>query len=237
VAMTFLATQQLGLVPAIVLALVGGAAITALQGAVVGYWAANPIVLTIAAGFAIGGAATWLSGGATIYPEATSFTVLNATPLGIPVSVYLFLVLAGATQWILHRTAIGRQMYLIGENRLAARAAGLPVGRVTVVAWALFGVCIAVTAMFLAAFNTSATSAIGGTLTFDAIAAVLAGGTAIAGGRGSALRTLGGALLISVISDILLLRGFSTGVQIMVKGLLVLGVVVLVHIRSTRGRH
>jgi ribose/xylose/arabinose/galactoside ABC-type transport system permease subunit len=127
-------------------------------------------------------------------------------------------------------------MYLIGENRDAASAAGLPVGRVTVVAWAFFGACIALTGIFLAAFNTSATVALGGTLTLDAIAAVLVGGTAIQGGKGSAARTLVGAVLISVISDVLLLRGFSTGLQILVKGLLVLIVVVAVHLRANRGR-
>ena len=76
---------------------------------------------------------------------------------------------------------------------------------------------------------------LGGTLTLDAIAAVLVGGTAIAGGRGSALRTLGGAVLISVISDVLLLRGYSTGAQILVKGVLVLAVVVAVHLRAHAG--
>ena len=103
-------------------------------------------------------------------------------------------------------------------------------------AWAFFGAYVAVTGVFLASFNTSANTSLGGDLTLDAIAAVLAGGTAIAGGNGSALRTLGGAVLISVISDVLLLRGFSTGAQILVKGVLVLAVVVTVHLRSARGR-
>jgi ribose/xylose/arabinose/galactoside ABC-type transport system permease subunit len=107
---------------------------------------------------------------------------------------------------------------------------------VTVLAWAFFGACIALTGIFLAAFNTSANSDLGGTLSLDAIAAVLVGGTAIGGGKGSALRTLGGAVLISAISDLLLLRGFSTGIQLLVKGILVLLVVIAVHVRSTRGR-
>jgi simple sugar transport system permease protein/ribose transport system permease protein len=235
VAMIFLATQQLGLGVAVVLALVCGAAVTALQGAVVGFWTANPIVLTIAAGFAIGGVATWISGGSTVYAEVPMFDSLNSTPLGLPLAVYVLLALTALAHWILRCTTAGRQMYLIGENRDAARAAGLPVGRVTVLAWAFFGACIAVTGVFLASFNTTATSALGGSLTLDAIAAVLAGGTAIAGGKGSALRTLGGAVLISVISDVLLLRGFSTGVQILVKGILVLAVVITVHLQATRG--
>jgi simple sugar transport system permease protein/ribose transport system permease protein len=235
-AMVFLSTQQFGLTAAILLTLGCGVAVTAVQGAMVGYWDASPIVLTIAAGFAIGGGAIWISGGTTVYAETRAYDVLNATPLGLPLAVYVLLALTVLAEWFLRRTTAGRQMYLVGENRAAARAAGLPVGRVTVAAWACFGACIACTAIFLASFNTSATATLGGTLTLDAIAAVLAGGTAIAGGRGSALRTLGGAVLISIISDILLLRGYSTGVQILAKGLLVLAIVVTLHIRATGGR-
>jgi ribose/xylose/arabinose/galactoside ABC-type transport system permease subunit len=236
VAMFFLATQHLGLAAAVLIALATGAAVTALQGAVIGYWSANPIVLTIAAGFAIGGATTWFSGGTPVYPRTRAFDVLNHTPFGLPLAVYVLLGVTVLAELTLRRTTAGRQMYLVGENRAAARAAGLPVGRVTVIAWTCFGVCIALTGVFLASFTTSATVTLGGTLTLDAIAAVLVGGTAITGGHGSALRTLGGAVLISVISDVLLLRGFSTGVQILVKGILVLAVVVTVHVRTTRGR-
>jgi ribose/xylose/arabinose/galactoside ABC-type transport system permease subunit len=236
VAMIFLSAQQLGLAVAIVLALACGVGITALQGAIIGFWTANPVVLTIAAGFAIGSVATWISGGTTVYPKVTAFNGLNATPLGLPLAVYVLLGVTAVAQWVLRRTTVGRQLYLVGENPAAARAAGLPVGRVTVIAWAFFGACIALTGVFLAAFNTSANASLGGTLSLDAIAAVLAGGTAIGGGKGSALQTLGGAVLISAISDLLLLRGFSTGVQLLVKGLLVLFVVIAVHVRSARGR-
>ena len=235
-AMIFLETQQFGLPVAIAATLLAGLAITALQGAVIGYWTANPIVLTIAAGFAIDGVAIWMSGGTTVYPKVTAFNGLNDTPLGLPLAVYVLLGLTVVAEWFLRRTTVGRRLYLLGDNPAAARAAGLPVGRVTVAAWAFFGACIALTGIFLAAFNTSANSSLGGTLSLDAIAAVLVGGTAIGGGKGSALRTLGGAVLISAISDLLLLRGFSTGIQLLVKGVLVLMVVVAVHLRSTRGR-
>ena len=235
VAMVFLATQDQGLVVATLLGLLCGIAVTAVQGVAVGYGEANPIVLTIAAGFAIGGGAIWFSGGTPVSAASDGYELFNATPLGLPLAVYVLLVLAALAQWILRRTAAGRQMYLVGENRAAARAAGLPVGRVIVLAWAFFGLCLAITGVFLASFNTSATTNLGGTLTLDVIAAVLVGGTAITGGKGSALRTLGGAVLISIIADVLLIRGYSTGVQILVKGVLVLAVVVLVHVRATRG--
>ena len=235
VGMIFLSVQSLGLLPALVIAIVGGALITGLQGAVVGYAAANPVVLTIAASFAIAGVATGISGGTSVSPSATGYAHLNATPGGLALSVYVLIVLALLVEWVLRRTAFGRSLYLAGENRPAARAAGLPIGRTTAVAWIGAGALFAITAAFTAAFNTSANINLGGTLTFDAIAAVLAGGTPISGGRGSALRTLAGAVLIAAVSDILLLRGYSTGVQILVKGLIVLFVVVVVHLR-TKGR-
>lgn len=236
VGMIFLSAQSLGLIPALVLAVVCGTLITGVQGAIVGYAAANPVVLTIAASFAITGIATGVSGGSTVSPTAGGYDHLNATPGGIALSVYVLIGLALIVEWTLRRTGFGRSLYLTGENRRAARAAGLPVGRTTAVAWLGAGALFAVTAAFTAAFNTSANVNLGGTLTFDAIAAVLAGGTPIAGGRGSALRTLAGAVLIAAASDILLLRGYSTGVQIMVKGVIVLVVVVIVHLR-TRGSH
>jgi len=236
VGMMFLSAQSLGLVPALAIALLCGVVITGVQGAVVGYAAANPVVLTIAASFAITGLAIGISGGASVAPTGSGYDRLNATPGGVALSVYVLIVLALAVEWTLRRTGFGRSLYLIGANRPAARAAGLPVGRTTAVAWLGAGALFAVTAAFTAAFNTSANVNLGGTLTFDAIAAVLAGGTSIAGGRGSALRTLAGAVLIAGVSDILLLRGYSTGVQIMVKGLIVLFVVVIVHLRTKGSR-
>lgn len=236
VGMIFLSAQSLGLVPALVIAVVCGALITGVQGAVVGHAAANPVVLTIAASFAIAGVATGISGGASVSPSGRGYDHLNATPGGLALSVYVLVALALVVEWTLRHTGFGRSLYLVGENRPAARAAGMAVGRTTTIAWLIAGALFAVTAAFTAAFNTSANINLGGTLTFDAIAAVLAGGTPISGGRGSALRTLAGAVLIAAVSDILLLRGYSTGVQVLVKGLIVLFVVVIVHVRM-KGKH
>lgn len=234
VGMVFLSAQSLGLVPALVIAIVVGAAITGAQGVVVGYAAANPVVLTIAASFAIAGVATGVTGGVSVSPSGSAYDRLNATPGGLALCAYVLIVLTIAVEWVLRSTGFGRSLYLVGENRTAARAAGMPVGRTTTAAWVGAGGLFATAAVFTAAFNTSANVNLGGTLTFDAIAAVLAGGTPISGGGGSALRTLAGAVLIAAVSDILLLRGYSTGIQVMVKGLIVLAVVLLVHLRSRR---
>ncbi|WP_053847208.1 ABC transporter permease [Streptomyces sp. NRRL B-24085] len=234
-AMVFLATQSWSLVPSLLATLAAGAAITALQGLAVGYGEANPIVLSIAAGFALVGVATWVTGGSSVAPRGAGYIHLNATPGGIALSVYVLVAFTVLLELLLRRSGFGRTLYLTGENRRAATAAGLAVGRTITVAWLLAGALFAVAASFSGAFNTTANVNLGGTLTFDAIAAVLAGGTPIAGGSGSAVRTLCGAVLIAALSDVLLLRGYSTGAQVMVKGLIVLVIVVVVHLRSRQG--
>ena len=131
-------------------------------------------------------------------------------------------------------TVVGRQIYLMGENRLAARAAALPVTRITMFTFAVGSVCAAVAGILVGGFNENATPLISGTFSFDAIAAVLVGGSAVSGGRGSIGRTVFGALLIGTISDLLLLRGYNTAVQILVRGVIVLVAVVAVHLSSQR---
>ena len=231
-AMIFIATQLWGLPVAILIAVVVGALLGALQGFVIGAWSANPIVLTVAVSFALVGISTWLTGGRIVAPTGDGFDLLNATPLGIPVAVYVLVVIGLLNEAIMRFTTLGRQVPLVGENVRAARAAGLPVTRVTVFAWTMFGVMSGVGAAFLGAFNRQANISLAGNLTFDVIAAVLVGGSAIAGGRGSALGALIGAVAISAITNLLLLRGFDTGAQLLVKGLLVVLIVVVLQLRD-----
>jgi ribose/xylose/arabinose/galactoside ABC-type transport system permease subunit len=230
-AMIFLYELHLGLVPALGIAMATGAVVTALQGALIGAWGANPVILTIGAGFLINGVSAKLAGG-IIEPTGGGLGTLNSTPLGVPVGVYVMVALAFLFQYVLRSTVFGRRVILIGENRDAARAAGIRITRITAGAFALAGAAFALGGAFLGAFNKSASAQLEGTLTFDVIAAVLVGGTLISGGRGSALRTLAGAIAIATISDVLLLRGFNTGAQTLLKGLLVVAVVLGTHLAS-----
>jgi ribose/xylose/arabinose/galactoside ABC-type transport system permease subunit len=233
-AMVFLVELNLGLVPALAISMAAGAAVTALQGLIIGAWGANPVILTIGAGFLLSGVTTKASGGAIVQPTGGGWGTLNSTPLGVPLGVYVMVALALVYQFVLKRTVFGRRVILIGENRDAARAAGMRIPRITAIAFAIAGASFALGGAFLGAFNKGASSQLEGTTTFDVIAAVLVGGTLIAGGRGSALRTLAGAIVIATISDLLLLRGFNTGAQILLKGLLVVLVVIATFVASGR---
>jgi ribose/xylose/arabinose/galactoside ABC-type transport system permease subunit len=234
-AMVFLATQSWGLVPALLVTVAAGIVLGAAQGYAVGAWSANAIVLTIALGFGLGGLATWLTDGKIVAPTGTEYTILNATPLGVPVSVYVMCAIALLAQAVLHWTVPGRQVLYVGENSRAARAAGISIGWITVFAWTMFGITSATGAAFFASFNHQANVMLAGNLTFDVIAAILVGGALISGGKGSPLGTLGGAIAIAAITNLLLLRGFSSGAQLLLKGVLVVLIVVIVHLRNRGG--
>jgi len=233
-AMVFLVELNLGLVPALAISMAAGAAVTALQGLIIGAWGANPVILTIGAGFLLSGITTKASSGVIVQPTGGGWETLNSTPLGVPLGVYVMVALALLYQFVLRRTVLGRRVILIGENRQAARAAGMRIPRITAIAFAIAGASFALGGAFLGAFNKGASAQLEGTTTFDVIAAVLVGGTLISGGRGSALRTLAGAIIIATISDLLLLRGFDTGAQILLKGVLVVLVVIATFVASGR---
>lgn len=235
-AMSFLALLPHGIVVAIVLTIALGVLLGAIQGLLVGGIGANPIIVTIGAASLIQGVALWASGGATILPPKgdTSFNWLNGHIFTFAVPIYILLGTVVVLDLLLRRTRFGRELKLVGENAGAARAAGIPTAWVVIVAFALAGLCTAIAGLELGAFNESGSLLIEGTLTYDAIAAVVVGGIAISGGRGSVWQAFGGAVLIGAISDILLLRGYSEGIQILVKGLIVFVVVVLARLNRIR---
>ena len=101
---------------------------------------------------------------------------------------------------------------------------------------AVAGFCVAVTGVLVAGFAQNVNLQVAGTYTFDAIAAILVGGSAVTGGWGSVGRTVIGALIIATVTDMLLLVGASTGMQILVKGLIVTMVVVLLHLSRRERR-
>ncbi|HEV7641520.1 MAG TPA: hypothetical protein VGO39_11690 [Gaiellaceae bacterium] len=237
-AIAFLASLRFGLGPAIVITLLLGIAIFGVQGMVVGIWDANPIIVTIAAGAAQTGFVTWLTSGAQVTSSNSSslYQRLGGQVFGIPSSFYALLALALLMTFLLARTPFGRMLYLMGENRRAARAAGLRIAWITTGAFALAGLAASLAGVLLGAFNTTATLSIGGSYTYEAIAATLVGGNAIGGGRGSIWRACFGAFFIASVTDLLLLRGYSRGMQILVEGIAVVVIVVVLHLASRRSR-
>jgi ribose/xylose/arabinose/galactoside ABC-type transport system permease subunit len=233
-AMFFLYSLQWGLAPAILMTLLLGLAIGVVQGFAVGAWGANPIIITIGAAGLMEGLAVWLSHGQSIVPppSATSYQRLAQPLLGVPFPVYVFLVLTVVLEITMRRTRFGRQIFFMGENRTSARAAALPITLLTTAAFALTSLFTAGAGVLIGATSENASLLLTGSYTYDAIAAALVGGNAVTGGRGSVLRTAAGAIFIATISDMLLLRGYTTGGQILVRGIIVVVVVVLTNLRE-----
>lgn len=225
--MVFLAALGSGVLTAIVATVLACAAIGAVQGLTVGALDANPIIVTIAFGTLQLGVAQRLTGQSTVYPPAgVDFDFLASTVGGLPVAVFVLIGLVIVAELWLRRSRLGAEFVLVGENKRAARAAGLRVTLVATTAFALAGAAAGIAGVLVGAAQRNATLLTSETYTWDAIAAVLVGGMAITGGRGAIYRTVLGALFIAIVSNALLLGGQSTGVQILVRGLVVLIVVI-----------
>jgi ribose/xylose/arabinose/galactoside ABC-type transport system permease subunit len=226
-ALIFLASLSFGIIPALLVALAFGIVITGAQGFLIGYFRANPILISIAALSLLLGAAVFATGGHRIYPAAEGLAVFKGRVAGIPVPALCFFATVLVAQFILSWTRIGRLMTMVGSNPRAATVAGIDTTVTIAVAYVIAGACAAMSGVLLAARYGSGDMEIGAGYDYSAIAAVLVGGTAIAGGAGSALRTLAGVIAIATIEVVLLLRGFSEQLQYLITGLIVLAVIML----------
>jgi ribose/xylose/arabinose/galactoside ABC-type transport system permease subunit len=221
----FMAALGLGLLPAIVVAIIAGVVISAAQGAVIGWLRANPIIVSMAA-YALLLGATQIIVGPKVEAPNLAYEVLKQRLLGVPASFWVFAAMAVIGQLVLTYTRFGHELMLVGSNVRAAEAAGLDVGRVTTAAYMLAGAFAAVAGILVASRFGSADMQTARGFEYTAIAAVLVGGTAIGGGKGSLWQTFIGVAVMATINAVTLLRGFSIEIQQLVVGLAVLGVIV-----------
>jgi ribose transport system permease protein len=148
--------------------------------------------------FAGGGAITLDNALSDVYSP-----VYYASLLGVPIPVWVFVVVAIAGAAILNRTAFGRYVQAIGSNEQVARYAAVDVDRVKVWTYVMLGVCVGIATLLYVPRLGSASPTTGLLWELEAIAAVIVGGTALRGGSGSIVGTVIGAVLLSVISNIL----------------------------------
>lgn len=148
--------------------------------------------------FANGGAITLDNNLADLYSP-----VYYGSLAGIPFPVWMFVVVAFAGGFILNRTAYGRYVQAIGSNEQVARYAAVDVDRVKIMTYMLLGLCVGIATLLYVPRLGSASPTTGLLWELEAIAAVIVGGTALKGGAGSVSGTVVGAILLSVISNIL----------------------------------
>lgn len=223
----FIATLPLGVAGAMIVAFAFGAVLTGVQGFVIGYFRANPIIVSMAALALITGGATLITQGQGVYPQGDAAGILKGRVLGVPIPLAAFITTVVIAQIVLSFTSFGRHLYMVGSNWRAALAAGLAPARVVFSAYIAAGLCTALAGMLMAARYSSGDLELGLGYDYSAISAVLVGGTAVGGGEGSAIRSLVGAFIIAVCQVLLLLHGYSTQIQYLVIGVIVLLVIML----------
>lgn len=209
-------------------------ALGALQGAIIAM-GANPIITTLGAGALLAGLAGLATGGKNVPIDSQVVAWIgNGRILGVPTQTWAFLVAVAVAWWVINKTRFGRETILIGANRATAAASGLNVGRTTVLVFIIASLAAAMMGVFEAAqFNKARVMGFGA-VDFDVIAAVLIGGTAIQGGRGSPLQTALGAVFIATVQNYMLLLAWSSGARTMVTGALILIIVVGFHLAGRK---
>jgi ribose/xylose/arabinose/galactoside ABC-type transport system permease subunit len=217
-----------GFFAAVAGALAFSAALGALQGFLIGRMHANPIIVTIAAFALIQGAAQAATKGETAYVgDASAYAFLTGSIAGVPYEFLAFLAVLVGAQLMLWYTPFGRNLYMVGSSPRAAEAAGLRGWRTLTGVYLWASLFSAVSGIMLATRYNSASMEYGINYDYDAIAAVLVGGTAMSGGRGSAWRTLAGVMVIGLVQMLLLLHGLRQEWQLLITGLIVLAMIML----------
>jgi ribose transport system permease protein len=170
--------------------------------------------------FSNGGAITLDGELATVYSP-----VYYGSWLGVPVPVWVFAAVALAGALVLNRTAYGRYVQAIGSNEQVARYAAVEVDRVKIKTYALLGVCVGIATVLYVPRLGSASPSTGLLWELEAIAAVIVGGTALKGGAGGITGTVIGAVLLSVIGNILNLTSIiSVYLNAAVQGFVIIAV-------------
>jgi ribose transport system permease protein len=145
--------------------------------------------------------------------------------LGIPIPAIVFLVVVALGWVLLNRTRYGRYVIAVGGNREAARIAGIRVRPIQFSVYVLVGVCTGIASVLQTGQLASASPVVGLGLELDAIAAVVIGGTSLAGGRCTMIGTFFGVLTFALIFNLLTLENVESQVQQILRGVIILGAV------------
>jgi ribose/xylose/arabinose/galactoside ABC-type transport system permease subunit len=200
-----------------------GAAFGAVNGLLVVFNRSASFILTLGAALAIYGLTQIFSGGTARGMVAPDFREFFNRRLGdvLPVLALALLGLAALVEGLLRTTRLGRQIYLIGSNVEAARLAGLPVAGVTFVCYVVSGLFAALGGIAVLARSGVSSTFTGRGFEFDALAAIVLGGTVFSGGRGTVVGTVAGTLVLFIAFNLVNILGFNYNLQLVLKGAII----------------
>jgi ribose transport system permease protein len=163
-------------------------------------------------------------------PESFKALFAGSVTLGgvnVPVQIFYFLAVGLIATLLLKRTAFGRHVYAVGGNETAARLSGVNVNRVKTIVFTVSGLLAGLAALLHAALVNQGSHIDGNGYELNAIAAVVIGGTSLAGGVGTVVGSMVGAVILSVLDNILGLRNIASEYQMILKGMLIVGAVLV----------
>lgn len=224
----------------VLIALALGAFLGTVNGLVTTKLRIQSFITTLAMLSVARGAASLWSGGYAI-PLAFGTAHGDASPLfkslfagqitlgslAIPVSLFYFALAGLAMTFLLRRTGFGRHIYAVGGNETAARLSGVRTDRVRVVVFTLSGLLASLAALLHIALVDQGSHIDGNGYELNAIAAVVIGGTRLSGGVGTVLGSMVGALILSILDNILGLRNIQSEYQMILKGIIIVIAVVV----------
>lgn len=150
------------------------------------------------------------------------FDIFASSPLGLPISAWVMILLAIAFSLLLARSPFGRWLYASGSNERAARLSGVPVTRVKTRIYVISGFCAGLVGVLQIANISSSTADLGQFYELNAIAAVVIGGAALSGGRGTVRGTVIGAFVIGFLANGLVIVGISPFWQQVITGAVII---------------
>jgi ribose transport system permease protein/L-arabinose transport system permease protein len=233
-AMTIQGTESagLGLAAGIVL----GAAAGLMNGILITYGRINAVIVTLGTMAIFRGIAFILSDGQSISIFDNTFRWIGVgRVLGLPVPIWILIVVAIAFWVFLHRSIPGRNLYAIGGNPVVARLSGMNLNAYRVSMYVLSGAVAGIAGILLAA-RTGSGQPISGSqgLELEAITAAFLGGCAMQGGKGTVVGALLGVAIIGVLNNGMILTAVPTFYQMLAKGTLLILAVLLAEYRLNR---
>jgi ribose transport system permease protein len=193
------------------------------NGVAVGVFKANAVIVTLATTFIGLGILRWASGGSIYFSEVDVIRDFGTTKWGsVPLSMLVFVAITLILAFVLNRTTFGFSVRAFGSNADATRLAGVGTAWIVIGAFMISAIGAMIGGFVLAAFSQTAVSSMSDGFEFQALAAIIVGGTSVFGGKGSVLRTLLGVVFVSVLTNVMVLSGWGFGAQQMAIGALIL---------------
>jgi len=226
------ASQMLGrnemVIPVSLLCLALGGCVGLTNSALITRLKIPPFVATLGMMIVIRGARFLYTKGAPYGSIPPHLRFMGTGEIGsLPVAVIVFALFSAVAIFVLRKTALGRKIYAVGGNPIAAYLSGTRVHRVVTVAYLICGVLAAAAGLMLTGYLGFADNWAGKGYELDSIAAVVVGGTSLAGGRGSVVGTIAGVLIITILFNLVLILNLPIQSQLIVKGSVIIGAVAL----------